>query len=375
MAHFRNVIVLALLVTSCSVTPTQPTPPTLPTVEVPQASAAQPTTAALPSPQPTLVPPRPSATRASAPSSKPTATAPIPTDAPDEWEVRTLLVGPGKPGRIYALLTNQWANPLTPERTRFLVSADGGASWTPFAAGRAPEPACVRNINLDYATADALYASTCQGLYRWTGNKWDRISPQQTGMVAVVYGQPREMWATAYGDRASPVIRSRDGGVTWQSASNGLVHFNGVANIGIDPRDAHTLYAIIWPKYGGSYLRRGTWAGNWSQMPSPMNNSQIEIGMTIDGATGALYVSAYDGNIPPNGHWQLWRTRNPTAEFSVLQWEKVHDFGQAGWVTVLASGESPQGLALYVRIAPTDGSPYVIRSVDGGATWSVLSIR
>ena len=31
-------------------------------------------------------------------------------------------------------------------------------------------------VNLDYAAQDALYASTCQGLFRWNLGKWIKIS-------------------------------------------------------------------------------------------------------------------------------------------------------------------------------------------------------
>jgi hypothetical protein len=207
-------------------------------------------------------------------------------------------------------------------------------------------PDCLVNVNLDYATTDALFASTCQGIYRWTGSKWSLLS-DLTRAVAVTYRQPSNLWASTSRSADGPVAHSTDGGATWQSASAGLVHFNGVADVGIDPRDARTLYAIIMPKYGGSYLRRKTGDNQWETMPTPLNNAQIDVGMTIDGATGALYVTAYDGTTTPGrGHWQVWRSPNPTVEMNNVKWEKVHDFGEMRWATMLASGWSPQGLAL-----------------------------
>jgi hypothetical protein len=195
-------------------------------------------------------------------------------------------------------------------------------------------------------------------------------------MVAVVYGQPQIMWATgAFGDGG--VYRSQDGGATWEPAGYGLVSFNGVANIGIDPRDANTLYAVIWPKYAGSYLRRGTAAGQWQVMPTPLNNIQIDTGITIDGATGALYVAAFASN------WQVWRTMNPREpDMNAVRWELVHDFGpDVAWASLLASGWSPQGLALYANLSPwldkatgSTGSPVLHRSRDGGRTWDPMPL-
>ena len=176
------------------------------------------------------------------------------------------------------------------------------------------------NVNLDYAAPDALYASTCQGLYAWNRElaAWEQRSDRLTDVVAVAYGEPDTLWAAAHGDG---VIRSGDGGRTWQDASDGLVTFGGMANLGIDPRDNNTLYGIIRPQYAGSYLRRGMADGSWVTMPTPQDNATIATGMAIDGGSGALYVTT---QLAPVG---LWRSHNPDAPMDDVQWELLHDFG------------------------------------------------
>ncbi|MGD8625074.1 MAG: hypothetical protein PVJ34_11085 [Anaerolineae bacterium] len=327
---------------------------------------------------PTMTPP-PTATRSplALPSPTPTARAAL-TPLPEEaWEVRTLLAGPGEPGRLYALQVEPSSGAWPAERARFLISDDYGGSWVPFPGGLPPQ-GCVRNVNLDYATPDALYASTCEGLFRWRGDAWELLSTEETGMVAVVYGQPEIVWATdAFGGDMA-VMRSEDGGRTWQPAGYNLIHFNGVANLGIDPRDANTLYAIIWPKYAGTYLRRGASNGQWQVMPTPKNNTTINTGMTIDGASGALYVMV---NAP---HAQLWRSLDPrTPAVDDVTWEMVHDFGTDLHVDLLASGWSPDGLALYANFWPLTwvdagyaevGDAVLHRSLDGGLSWSPLPL-
>lgn len=286
--------------------------------------------------------------------------------------MRTLLVGPGQPGRLYALLASRF-DPAIAEQIQFIVSDNQGATWSPFPAGLPVDPECLHNVNLDYATTDALYASTCRGLYRWSANKWNLVSSQETWMIAIVYKQPNIIWAISTREKGGIVIRSNNAGARWNEADFDLINFTGVANLGIDPRDANTLYAIINPKYAGSYLRRGNANGQWQTIHTPLNDNVIDSGMTIDGASGALYITTADYAASSNGRWQIWRTLNPSApDINAVMWEMVHDFGEGPRVSLLASGTSAQGLTLYAQFSPLNGDPYVQRSPDGGKTWMRL---
>src|SRR2546425_424929 len=83
------------------------------------------------------------------------APSPTPTPAPT-WDARTLLV---TSSRTYALLVppNTFLTSPT-DQARLLVSDDTGATWSDFAGGLPARGVCVRNVNLDYAARDALYA-------------------------------------------------------------------------------------------------------------------------------------------------------------------------------------------------------------------------
>jgi hypothetical protein len=293
------------------------------------------------------------------------------------WQVATLLAAPGEPGRIYALVQDGsgplWAFPSS--RVRLMISDDFAVTWAPFPGGLPVASDCMVNVNLDYAAPDALYASTCQGLYAWNRDlaAWEQRSDRLTDVVAVAYGEPDTLWAAAHGDG---VIRSGDGGRTWQDASDGLVTFGGMANLGIDPHDNNTLYGIIRPQYAGSYLRRGTAEDSWVTMPTPQDNATIETGMAIDGGSGALYVTT---QLVPVG---LWQSRNPaTPNVDDAQWELLHDFGPNVQASLLASGWGPQGTALYANLWPLTplagggaevGAPVLHRSLNGGQSWQPL---
>lgn len=373
-ANRLPILPLAAVIVACA-SPILPAPSaTFVPTEIREASPAAST--AMPSLAPTLPPTltgvptplAPTATRTIAPKT------PTPSSPKSGLDVLTLLVGPGQPARLYALL----ASPFDPTRgpqMRLVVSDDQGATWSTFSGGLPTEPGCMHNVNLDYANPDALYASTCRGIYRWESNHWAFLSQLETGMVAVVYGKPSAIWAIANQNRNGPIVRSLDGGATWNSASVDLAHFTGIADLAIDPRDANTLYAIINPKYAGSYLRRGNAQGQWQTMPTPLNDSVIETGMTIDGASGSLFVTLPVFSKSSNGEWQLWRTRSPGApDLHSVAWEMVHGFGEGTRVTVLASGAGSQGLDIYVECFPLAGGSYVQRSTDGGHTWARVNL-
>ena len=214
-------------------------------------------------------------------------------------------------------------------------------------------------------------------LFDWSGNVWEGISLQETTLVSVVYGQPQIVWAVQTPDKGAVVIRSNDGGVTWTDAATGLVHFTGVATLGIDPTDANRLYAIINPKYAGSYLRRGNSSGQWETMPTPNDNTVIDPGMAIDGPTGHLYVITF---VPT---YQLWRSRNPGADLEQIQWETLRDFGPDVWAHLLAAGPGPTAPSLYANVTAIrqlgggiiePGPALLQRSVDDGSTWTTLPI-
>jgi BNR/Asp-box repeat len=392
-----SVPAVLLLLAGCASTAGAPAAPLVPEATKPQGLAvtavattavtAAGDTAAQPSPPAssttsaaaTSAPPAPASPSAGGAAAPPTETpgAPTPSSPPTSgpaWEVQTLLVAPGEPGRLYALVADStgplWASPASNVRLR--ISDDFGKTWSDFPGGLPVDAECMVNVDLDYAATDALYASACQGLFVWEGNAgWAKRSTELTNVIAVAFGQSDLVWAARVSDG---VIRSDDGGRTWRAASNGLVTFSGMANLGFDPRDNRTLYGIIQPKYAGSYLRRGTSEGNWVTMPAPQDNATIETGMTIDGGSGALYVTT---QMPPSG---LWVSHNPNAaDLAEVQWEKIRDFDATARVLLLASGWGPEGTALYANIwpdwyvggaAPATGG--LNRSLDGGYTWEAL---
>jgi hypothetical protein len=353
--------------------------------DTPVAAAAAPTatvvttdaTAALPAPTDTPAAVAATATPTVQAAAVPGSDGPLPVTQPGA-KVRTLLVAPGEPGPLYALVTDELADNAPATNVQFLVSRDFGQQWGLAPSGLpAVPPDCLYNVSMDYYGDTALFASTCQGLYRWSAAspQWTQLTEEATTMVAVVYGNANLMWATRpYTDGVAPLLRTQDGGATWATAE--LTHTTGVANIGINPRDAQTGYAIVWPdEEPGSDLRRGSFFTDWLIMPGPNNNQPINTGMTIDGGTGNLFVTTRGSEGAT-----LWYSNNPDAlNIANVQWNTIYRTAPGINLELLSSGWSSQEdqISIYANFTKVENGKltYALhRSLDSGRTWAPVVI-
>ncbi len=272
------------------------------------------------------------------------------------WQLRTLLMGPGTPGRLYAL---QLSQDLDVEY-RLMISDDYGDSWSRF---HGDIPDATSNIDIDYQKPDGLYANTANGLYQWTGSQWRRLSGERIFDLAVPYGNPSAIWAINL-DRV--LLQSADWGSSWRT----VVENKNFLTLALDPRDNSTLYSTALNiGHNSPQLMRGTADGQWASFSTP-EGRPIGLGFSLDRQSGDLYVTT-------NGVSALWRTQNPaTTDPSAMTWQRVYDFGSDVKINLLASGASPYGTALYISKTPLQGlqrTQTLHRSLDGGQSWQQIT--
>ncbi len=152
---------------------------------------------------------------------------------------------------------------------------------------------------------------------------------------------------------ANQILRSNDGGQSWQVVFEGQT-VEGAAEIGglaVSPNFAGDGAAYAWLQYGG--LLRSTDGGqNWARVPGPYDSATAQVlAVSPDGKLylgalyGGLYVSADGG--------QSWQDLSGNIS------------DQRVWSSALAFG--PNNLLLL----GTDIGLY--RSADGGQSWSAAS--
>ena len=170
--------------------------------------------------------------------------------APPHWgHVKTLAFDPRDGRTVYAGI----------EQGALLKSSDDGATWRELDSYSRPDDDVYKDVHrlvIDARTPDVLWMTTGVGLYRSAdaGETWERlttrtsriaypdallISPRDPNLLFMA-GSDRSpgQWRRTH-DASSAIMRSRDGGRTWDLLANGLPeHMRG--NV-----EAMSLYA--WP--------------------------------------------------------------------------------------------------------------------------------
>lgn len=122
-------------------------------------------------------------------------------------------------------------------------SDDGGATWTPADAGLPGVDGGIAALAVDPGNPNLVYAATVGfGVWKSTdgGHSWsqDGLAGQNVDLLfaSAVPGR-------LYSVLGSAVIRSDDGGATWQDWSRGL-KAQGISALVADPADPHRIYAV-----------------------------------------------------------------------------------------------------------------------------------
>lgn len=257
------------------------------------------------------------------------------------------------------------------------VSTDGGASWRESGDN-------LLAVAFDPRDARLVYAVSCAGVQRSndTGMTWEtlggaRLDNYDPVLIAIATADPQTLYAAYASEGGSVrVQRSTNGGTTWQEASPPGEPF-GPLDFAIDGRDARIVYlSTLTGLYKSSNGGR-----SWDLLTSRLDDAMSGTGGsatvtpmppgTRRTATVAPTATPTPGRTTvtptPTGRAA---TVTPTAERAPSPTGAAMPSSTTRTNTALATDPDESGLLWLGTAAGRTGAGGVLRTRDGGTTWS-----
>jgi len=238
--------------------------------------------------------------------------------------------------------------------------ADAGPNrWT--AIG--PDGANVVALAIDPRTpTTAFAAATVSGILKTVdgGATWTITNGTLPTRNVWVLAIDPSMPDTVYAGTDAGVFKSTDGGQSWVAASAGLVDMN-IRTLAIDPGSPATVYAGT---YGGVF-KSINGAASWISINAGLSGRTPYL-IAIDPISPSLIYAADWG--------ELFRSVDAGTSWAMIYRAQSDFFDEGSYIAAIAiDPQSPS--RLYVALS-AGGPPFgdVARSIDGGMTWSSLTV-
>ncbi|HET9209241.1 MAG TPA: hypothetical protein VFR03_02520, partial [Thermoanaerobaculia bacterium] len=307
------------------------------------------------------------------------AWSPVRSDSP---AFRKLVADPSHPEVLYGLT---FAGSLA-------KSVDGGATWSdPLLTG------FLWTFQIAPSSPDVLYAARDQEILKSTdgGASWAPTS--FAGKPAFVLAVDPSNPLVVYAGVPDGVLRSDDGGATWTALQGPGI---GLGDLAIVPRQPATLYGLSYDEVLKSTDRGASWSRVWK---APADSFIFPQKLAIDPVTGTVYMLdresgvysstdggaswprtlslygandlAVDGQTPGRVYvgtdaGGVYRSDDRGGTWAVAN----HGLRELAFTAVAAD---PHTRGVLFAIANPDpsaplafGPQFLLRSADGGATWS-----
>jgi photosystem II stability/assembly factor-like uncharacterized protein len=313
-----------------------------------------------------------------------------------------------------------YTGPWDPPNKTMYKSSDGGETWRPMAVEVWSQPAWLDEFenlwDLAQGSDGALYAATWSGLYRLNRatETWE-IKVTGLGNIGVrrVAFEPGNTSVIYLGMLDSTPWKSTDRGQTWRSLERGFLSADGkrranASDFAISPTNPQVVYATaIGPStdYLSGVLRSANGGESWQQIVtglpptssadpqwqanaiavSPRDPNRAWVALELKSGGGGIYHTTDSGQ-----HWQsdLMLPERPTdIAVSVTEMPTVVVSTRSGVVYLSDDGgltwrstQVSDTLLYAVDVFPTDPSRILIGanivgallSEDGGRTWRTI---
>lgn len=256
--------------------------------------------------------------------------------------------------------TSVWSlavNPIQPSRlwagqdSGLFKSVDAGATWKPTAL---PYFTTVYQVVLHPRSPQTVFAVSRAGLYQTTdgGGRWRRLNRKPLQALVIDPSSPRRMFAAPQSQVQGGLLRSLDGGLSWQAVVSNLPKQQSVKILAFDP-----LSPALYAGTAGGLFRSADYGRTWARLSLPVPTSVACLAFHPAQAK-TLYAGGWGGlfrSVDGGATWSAARNLPPGADVRGL---------------VLAAA-SPATLVAAVALPSTLSSDQsgVFKSTDGGDLW------
>jgi photosystem II stability/assembly factor-like uncharacterized protein len=303
------------------------------------------------------------------------------TDAGESWNltgltsrtVYSIAIDPANPLNVYAGTDGEG----------FYRSFDAGVSWSASEDGSMNEMV-IYSVAVDPANPQTIYAGgrrkdqdgTVSG--DWGGGVL-KSSDGGTTWQAMNNGLPEGWVYTIAVDPANPgtvyagthsmgVFKSFDGGASWESKSVGLVTSGHpfsdnlrIRSLAINPRDSNNLIVGVWG--GSGLLETDTGGDSWHVVGGRPLSTRVRTVTYNPVSPAFIYAGKISGGVAQSG-----------SQGTDPEWHRFPDQVLGGW------RDFPMVTA--IEINPIDGTTMfmgvyglgILRSNDGGLSWKVVDV-
>ncbi|MCH8252235.1 MAG: hypothetical protein IID36_07260 [Planctomycetes bacterium] len=271
-------------------------------------------------------------------------------------DIDDVAVSPTDPNIVLAGLAPAGASGGT-----LFASIDGGAFWSEVMALSG-----ISVFDIEFTPAGTAYIGTMDGVWRSTddGSTWTQLDlgigvNDQVFEVAINPNNSSEIWAgvaDALGSQPNNVMRSMDGGETWQNVTPPMGGPLSCQGITFDPNDSNKVYAAFGGGFGGGGVwfsaNAGTsWVNRSAGVPNNPMTDIVHDGARVLLSGGKLFGSQFVG---------LYSSADDGAT-----WTALHDESWPSLVIHDIDIDSNDAHVIYVASAGSG----VFRTTDGGDTW------
>lgn len=270
-------------------------------------------------------------------------------------------------------------------------SLNQGEKWAKLKNGLPDDAKRTRTLRFHPADFNTLYAGTTIGLFRSLdgGERWEKLlSDVVVNAVTIISGETDTILV---GTDDAGVLKSTDGGKTFQASNHGFTH-RQIGALAVDPAHSSRIYAAVSKdRHYGGFLLSEDGGRSWDTFNDGLGAAVSRIQAILPSSSSSrLFLATSEGLFFGNPEREEWTRFSNTEGLAVLDLEfagpsqqKLLLAAEKGLFSLDLLEEEPQlrqfdvpggSVTSLVRIPHSGalfaaGSEGVFRSVDEGRMW------